>query len=422
MVVTAGMLWLQLMIEIFRRIFSLEFLTYFLFAVVLVAVMYGRMNKAKRQLYGNDGGAVEGIWGDVIKATALGFLGGIIGSILMVLAGVTLNNIGINYLWLTAILLFLINPRYLCFSYAGGLLSISYLLTGFPRVEVPQLMGLVAILHFVESILILFSGHLGALPVYAGQKHGRVVGGFNLQRFWPIPLVVMWIVPGPSFTQLAQDLIAMPEWWPLLNSPLADNPHVVYTMIPVVAALGYGDLAVTDTPVGKSRWSAERLAIYSLVLLVLAVVASHWGWAAWLAALFGPLGHEFLILKGQQKELRGTPIYSKPERGVMILDVHPGSAAAKMGLASGDIIFYLDGEPVDSKTELAQQLAFRSFYVTVDYLRGGKLRRTQGKIPLGTGLGIIPVPEPGDTSQVQFNVKGPLARLWSRLRSRRKKE
>lgn len=413
------MLWINLIIEVFRRIFSLDFLAYFLIAVILVAVMYRRMHQAKKRLYGSDLHYAGAIWGDVFKATALGFFGGIIGSILMVVAGVTLNNIGISYLWLIAILLFLINPRYLCFSYAGGLLSVSYLITGFPRVEVPQLMGLVAVLHLVESILILFSGHLGALPVYAGQDRGQVVGGFNLQRFWPIPLVVMWIVPGHSFAQLAQDLIAMPDWWPLISSPLADNSQVVYTMIPVVAALGYGDLAVTDTPAAKSRWSAEWLAAYSVILLILAITASRWGWAAWLAALFGPLGHEYLILKGQRKELRGTPLYRKPERGVMILDVHPGSPAAKMGLTSGDIIFHLDGEPVDSKWDLARELSFRSSYVTVDYLRGDKLLRTQGRVPLGRSLGIIPVPEPGDKSQVRFNAKGPLARLVGRLKKRK---
>lgn len=412
-------LWIQIFFEIIRRIFSLEFLFYFLFAVILVAVMYRRMHHAKKQLYGLDARASGTIWGDVLKATALGFFGGIVGSILMVIAGVTLNNIGINYLWLLAIILFLVNPRYLCFSYAGGLLSLSYLLTGFPKVEVPQLMGLVAILHLVESILILFSGHLGALPVYAGLGQGRVVGGFNLQRFWPIPLVIMWIIPGAFLDRSAQGLIAMPDWWPLINSTFAHNPHAVYTMLPVVAALGYGDLAVTDTPAGKSRWSAERLAVYSVVLLVLAVVASHWEWVAWLAASFGPLGHEYLILKGQQKELRGEPLYCRPEQGVMILDVQPGSPAARMGLMTGDIIFQLDGEPVNSKWELNRQLAFRSFYVTVDYIREGKMERTQGRVPLGSGLGIIPVPEPGDTSQVHFNSKGLLARLWSRLRKGR---
>lgn len=411
-------LWVNLILQIFRQIFSLGFLFYFLFAIAIVGFMYLRVDKAKGQLFGIHGKSGGNIWQDVLKATGLGLAGGILGSILMVVAGVTLNHIGIGYLWLVAIILFLINPRYLCFSYAGGLLSISYLLTGFPQIEVPQLMGLVAVLHLVESILILASGHLGALPVYARQ-HDKIVGGFNLQRFWPIPLVVMFIIPVTSLNNPGHNLIPMPDWWPLIRSPLAADSNVLYTMLPVVAALGYGDLALTDTPEGKSRWSAERLAVYSVVLLLLSILASHYGWMAWLAALFGPLGHEYLIIKGQQRELVGKPLYYAPEQGVMILDVYPGSPAAKMGLASGDILFSINGEPVNNKWDIVRLLSYRPVYLSIDYLRGGKLWRTQGRCPVNGELGIVWVPEIGDKSQVQFNRRGPLARLWSRVRGRK---
>lgn len=408
----------KLFLEIFRHIFSLGFLLYFLFAVAMVAFMYLRLEKTKRQLYGVTCRSYRGIVQDVLKATALGWAGGVLGSILMILAGVSVNNIGISYLWFIALALFLVNPRYLCFSYAGGLLSISYLLTGFPRIEVPQLMGLVAILHLVESMLILASGHLGALPVYARQGD-KVVGGFNMQRFWPIPLVVMYVIPVASLNSFGSGVIPMPDWWPLIRSSLEGEGDVLYSMVPVVAALGYGDLALTDTPERKSRWSAERLAVYSLLLLVLSILASHWSWLAWLAALFGPLGHEYLILKGQHKEMVGKPLYYAPERGVMILDVYPGSPAAKMGLASGDVLFSINEEPVNTKWDIARLLSVAPPYLSVDYLRGGRLWRTQGRCPLDGQLGIIPVPEAGDRSQVQFNSRGPLARLWERFKQRK---
>lgn len=411
--------WLELAWEIFRRIFSLDFAFYFLFAVALVAFLYRKMNKTKKQLFGVDGGAGEKVWVEVIKATGWGLFGGLIGSFLMVLAGVTLNNIGISYLWLLAILLFMLNPRYLCFAYAGGLLSLSHLIFGFPSVEVPQLMGLVAILHLVESLLILWSGHLGALPVYVSHNQGRVVGGFNLQRFWPIPLVVMFVVPIPM-GELIHDFISMPNWWPLIRSPLAENPNLLYTMLPVVAALGYGDLALTDTPAAKSRWSAGRLAAYSLILLFLSIAASYWGWVVWLAALFGPLGHELLILKGQQKELQGEPMYCPPEKGVMILDVRLDSPAYKLGLTSGDILINLNGFMLNTKWELAQVLTTQPDYLVVDYVRKDRAFRTQGRLPPGESIGIISVPEPSDRSQVQFNSQGLGARIWVRLRNKLK--
>ena len=413
-------IWLELFRQIFLNIFRLEFILFFSFAVGIVALLYRKMDGAKKQLYDLKAKKTGGFWPEVLKATILGFIGGLIGSLLMVLAGVSLNSIGISYLWLLAIALFLVNPRYLCFSYAGGILSISYLLFGFPQIEVPQLMGLVAILHLVESLLILWSGHLGALPVYAYQAQGNVVGGFNLQRFWPIPLVIMMVVPYTATEMMPTGLISMPDWWPLIRSPLAAHPNSIYAMLPVVAALGYGDLAVTDTPTGKSRWSAVRLAAYSVLLLFLAIMASYKPWVAWLAALFGPLGHELLILVGQQRELRGDPLYQWVPRGIMILDVYPSSVAAKMGLKSGDIVLAVNDYEVNNREELYHAGSINHYYLAVDYLREGNSHRTGGKIVPGEGLGIAWVPEPGDRAQVSFRGSGVIMRWIKRLTRRLK--
>ena len=49
----------------------------------------------------------------------------------------TLDNTGILYVWMIAIVLMLINPRYMCFPYAGGLLAWQAGLR-FPRIDVPR--------------------------------------------------------------------------------------------------------------------------------------------------------------------------------------------------------------------------------------------------------------------------------------------
>src|SRR5690606_2047229 len=91
---------------------------------------------------------------------------------------------------------------------------------------------------------------------------------------------------------------------------------------------------------------------------------------------------------------------------------YPGSPAAKMGLTSGDVLFSINEEPVNTKWDIVRLLSLGAPYLSVDYLRGGKLWRTQGRCPRDGQLGIIPVPELGDRSQVQFHSRGPLARLW----------
>ena len=51
-----------------------------------------------------------------LVSSLLGLLGGTLGSILLVFLGVDLAGIGIGQLWLMAILLMLIKPRFLCFA------------------------------------------------------------------------------------------------------------------------------------------------------------------------------------------------------------------------------------------------------------------------------------------------------------------
>ncbi|RYD07115.1 hypothetical protein N752_00605 [Desulforamulus aquiferis] len=118
--------------------------------------------------------------------------GGVIASYLMLVIGLTLSGSGLLYLWPLAILLMLIDARFLCFAYAGGILAFSSLVFGWPNVSVPQVLGLVAILHMVEAFLIYVSGHQGAVPTFIKNTEGKVVGGFALQKFWPIPLTAWW--------------------------------------------------------------------------------------------------------------------------------------------------------------------------------------------------------------------------------------
>ena len=94
-----------------------------------------------------------------LLSTALGLLGGLLGSILLIFIGIDLGHLGIMYLWMIAVLLMLVNPRFLCFAYAGGILSLISLATGYPDINIAQLMGLIAVLHMVESILIMLNGH-----------------------------------------------------------------------------------------------------------------------------------------------------------------------------------------------------------------------------------------------------------------------
>ncbi len=383
----------------------------FWLVVLLVGMQYRRMNAMREHFYGV---LLKPNWNEVATATLFGLAGGLLGSLVMVLIGVTLTGSGLIYIWPLALLLMLINARFICFAYAGGILALSRILFGFPQVNVSQVLALVAVLHMVESVLILFSGHLGAVPSFFRDRSGRVVGGFALQKFWPIPIAALAFVVGVDIPPGAVD---MPGWWPLIRPGVEDADNIVYTLIPVVAALGYGDMAIAREPRQKSRLSAAYLAIYSLVLLLLAVLSDRSTLLGVLAALFSPLGHELVINIGRQLEMMDPPVYVPSPRGLMVLDVLPDSPAWKAGMRSGDIIVAVNGVPVRRRDDLSAVMYAVYPPLQVDFISGREKRYRREIVPRAGQeeyLGIVTVPEGGEDDRVmEVNTAGPLGRWWA---------
>ncbi len=386
----------------------------FLFWVVLalVAVQYHRIARVRESLFGIRGNTVLK---DTVTATVYGVVGGTVGSFLLVLTGINLIGLGITYIWPLALFLMLINPRFLCFSYAGGLVALSNLLLGTPRVDVPQLMGLIAILHLVESLLINFSGHAGATPMFTKNRSGQLVGGFTLQKFWPLPIVAVAFLSDPmGFTLLPP----MPDWWPVIKIGQEFDLRAVGILIPFVAGLGYGDVALAHTPVEKSKISARNLSIFSLVLLFLALLSSRYQLFEYLAALFAPLGHEVVIFIGQNMELKGRPIFVPPVRGVRVLEAVPNLAAQRAGLKSGDVIYAINGEPVNSKKEIEAVVWERPKLVDIEYLTypQHKWHRATLNLKRNQPLGVIAVPEGDEITYTEFSSQSLISRILRKFR------
>ena len=296
-------------------------------------------------------------------------------------------GLGLIYLFIVALLLMMIHPRFLCFAYAGGLLSILSIVTGFPQIQVAHVMGLVAILHMVESLLIFFTGYLDPIPVYFRGPGQKMVGGFNLQKFWPIPLVAVMstsMVSVPSVTD---------NWWPLLNNPEFYD-GIVFSLVPVMAILGYGEVATTALPVHRSRRSALNLALFSVILLGLSVLGSYYPSLLFLAALFGPLGHELVIAIAWRSERLRTPIYTPPAHGLMVLDVVYGSPAQQAGVRSRDIIIELNGNMVGSPADLIPGIDYSGPWITMTILRGEQRLKLSTWNRNYDNLGIIRFPIP----------------------------
>ncbi|MDD2510212.1 MAG: PDZ domain-containing protein [Syntrophomonas sp.] len=403
---------LEMMGRVFVTTFTSPlFILIYLGLFMIVAWQYRRLDKLSGRILDN---RRNSYWQAALLSSFLGLLGGGLGSILLVLLGINLNNIGISQLWLLAILLMFISPRFLCFAYAGGILSLFSLLTGYPQINIPHLMALIAVLHMVESLLILLDGKFQPTPVYV-KKSGIVQGGFNLQKFWPIPLIALMGVgvlePGTG--------VNMPDWWPLLKDYPAVTPDQTYALLPVLAILGYGEITTTTTPAQRIRHSAGKLFAFSLILLLLALGASRWENLTLAAALFSPLGHELVIFLGQQEERRKQPLYRQNESGVMVLDLLPGRAAARVGIKSQDIILSMNARKVRNLYDLEEEWGQSRGPVHLEILRGGKRIVCQLDESRGKELGIIAVPDHYSRRYLllqEDNIFELLRRFWEKLK------
>lgn len=337
------------------------------FLIILGAIgffiyrQYRRMSDAEQRMFGT---VLHPPGDQLLRAIGSGLIGGLVATCFFVLLGITLPTDAILYLWVISLLLAMIQPRFLCFAYSGGLIALAALLLGVPDIQVGPLMALIGVLHLVEAVLIWLQGGVRTTPVYARRADGRVVGGFMMQKFWPIPFIA---VIGALFPAelIGSGSIEMPDWWPLIGTPpdpgtTGQVPALFLFM--AFAALGYGDLALTSTPQVKARYTSRNLFVYSVLLLGLAFLADrHWGWTL-LAALFSPLAHEWVIHLGRRREEKEPPIYTG-EHGPMVLAVLPESPAEAMGLEPGDVLVSLNGMDVRSRHDVSLAISPWAFEV-----------------------------------------------------------
>ncbi len=439
----------------------IQSLPIFWVVVLLVYLQYRRAAGMEQKLFGR---TINPVGRQVVVSTMLGILGGLLASLVMLLLGLSLTQIGLLFIWPVALLLLLIHPRYLCFSYAGGLVALAVLalrfllLPLFPalaeyapvasllEIHIPALLALIGLLHLIEAMLIYFGGHRGSSPLYFKRADGEVVGAFSLQRFWPIPLAALL-----ATVVLESEIqgVSMPEWWPLIKPVLELEPGqtLQYLAFPAMAALGYSDLALSSSPREKSASTARFLSLYSVLLIGLALASEFYPWLTLTGVLFAPLGHEAVIHYGNRIEHSRRARYRSTAEGVPLMAVLPQSAASRAGLRAGDLVRRVNGAPVHSDLELLMRLEESYFMVLFEGLRDGgsfsivlNKRRSEEKNSLdlpffarppstaahaslwhrGAALGLIPAPSRQTPIYAQARTAaafGLLRRLWGRHKS-----
>ena len=358
-----------------------------------------------------------------MRSLGEGLVGGIAGSLVFVLLGPSIDQMGLGFLWAAALALAILDARLICFSYAAGLACVCNLLFGWPKLHVASVTAMVGVLHLIEAGLIWATGGHGAIPVLISGPDGRPAGGFLMERFWPVPAAIGLMLYYPLSAALPE-VLAMPDWWPLIKSaPSApEGMQPVYALVGLTAALGYSDLTYTRLPHQKARVTAAMSGCFSLVLLGLSVLSSTRGWARWLAALFSPIGHELMVHLSRVTETRRQPVFQTSGRGVMVLDVVRGSPAWQAGIERGDIVESINCRPILSSDDISEAIAVSPVAIVIDVRSAlpGKPRdaRTVQIRGAQSGLGLCLVPHEGKYPDVRSSRAGLLSLIARHLKAR----
>lgn len=285
---------------------------FFILVLTVIYLQYYKIGKLEKENLGYR----RSPFSKLVISTIWGVLGGIITTIIFIYMGIVAIPLEFMYILTVSIVLSLINTRFMCFSYGGSVISLVSLLFGFPKIHISQVMSIVAVLHIVESLLIFFDGKSSLLPIFI-ESNDRIIGGFNMNRFWPIPFVIF----------IGDSLI---------------HP------ITLIAILNYGDYSVTSYPKRKVIKTSIILFLYSIILLYISKNVDN----QYIPPLFALFGHEFIILQNKFIEEKKIPIFTPLNKGVKVVYVEPKSIAFKLGVKIGDVVLKINGLETNNNKDL----------------------------------------------------------------------
>ena len=374
---------------------------YYYMALIFIGLYYRRQVVLERKLVH----VKLHSWGkETWRTVWTGLIMGLVVSVAAILLGVSLSGTAVVIIWVVSLLLLLVRVRYLCFAYSIGLIGIlQFVVSFFPEgqssgwfgdvmtslreIDVPALLVLAALLHLAEALLVRWQGAKLATPMFLEGKRGKVVGGYQLQAFWPLPLFLL--IPGGAGIE------GLP-WHPLLGGGLG------LVSLPVI--IGFGEMTQSMLPRRKAARTSGRLLLYSIVLLGLSLLAAWWSPLMLLAALAAVTLHEGLIWFSALEERTTSPFFVHPQHGLKILAVLPDSPAQELGVLPGEVLLKVNGTLLTRTGQLHEALRINPAFCKLEVQNAaGESKYLQRPIYDGDHhqLGMILVPETDEDLTIQ---------------------
>lgn len=334
---------------------------FYYMAVLFIILQYTRQTRLERQLF-----AVRlHIWPRLLgHAMLAGLIAGLFASVVGAFIGISLTSAAVLWLWCAAAVLMLFRIRYLCFAYGAGIVGLLQWIIGWTplaerkdwlgelagslaSIDMVGLLMLVALLHLAEAFLVRRQGHKLATPLFLEGKRGKLVGGYMLQGFWPVPLLLLVPAAGAGSTETT----VLP-WMSLFGADWSQG----WTVIALPMIIGFSEMTRTMLPREKARHAASGLTLFSVGLMAAAFLAWWLPVLMPVAALCSLLLHELIIWRSRLQESKQSPLFVHDQRGLRILGIVPGTPADALGLAAGEIIAKVNGRRVYSKEDLHETL------------------------------------------------------------------
>lgn len=340
--------------------------------ILFILLQYRRQIAFERKLFSTK---LHSLLSETWRTVLWGWIGGIAASVVMAGVGATIEPEAVILIWLISLLLILIRVRFLCWAYAIGVIGVlqaivlavpalqdssaswAWFTAPLLAVNMPSMLALIAILHLVEAMLIRRQGARFGTPMFFESKRGKIVGGYQLQGFWPVALFLLVPVQNGGVGPL--------PWTPLLGGDLWNSG---WTVIGFPVMIGFTEMTMSRLPKEKVKVSSNWLVLYSAALLLLAGMTALWPALTAAACLLCIAMHEALIAYSRWDEAKRAPLFVHSSKGLKILGILPGSPAEEMGLVVGEIVHKVNGVPVRTKQELHLAMQQNSAFCKLEVL------------------------------------------------------
>lgn len=361
----------NILIEI--GIACLRFFTqpFYYIGLLFIVLQYRRQLYLERKLFHTK---LHSVTKSIIHTIFWGMLLGIPASALMLGLGTLLDFKSLIWLWGLTLLFSLFRVRFMCYAYAAGTLGLLYglvhlfesflqelsidwlqvIIQSIQDLHIPSILALAAVMHFVEALLVRWQGTRTAMPIFWEGNRGKVIGGYHMQGFWLVPLLLIVPVTGSELTL---------PWTPLFGSSAWAQG---WSLVAFPVMIGFSSMTTTRLPIEKAKRNSIFLLVYSIVLLGAAIGAEYFAWFIIPASLLSIVLHEFIIWLSRYEENAKSAYFVHSQQGLRILSVIPKSPAAQLGIVAGEIIYKVNGKRILTKEQLHQAIRENSAFTRLE--------------------------------------------------------